>query len=404
MPKKTSPEIESIPIGKLIPYANNPKKHPEKQVSLIAGSIAEFGFLVPLVVDAENIIVSGHGRYEAALKLGLDSLPCIRAAHLTEAQIKAFRLADNKIAEGEWDPLALDIELKGLAGEGFDLSIAGFDGVADAGESATWGEGAKLRDGEIMDPDGFLELTAEQRERFTGVRRVYVLYSGGMDSTGALLWAAANFDSVTAVFIDPGVEFGSLIAHVIDITAGLGVELEILKPSTCWWRWIQQNGWPSIIYRPCATKFIHDPWAKFMKNHDPTGLLLVDGSRMEERVMGSKKTIDSPYPNFGSARDRYATYHPCFNLTKDGLGRVLEIAKAPQWEGYQRNPAFVRTACWCCPGQCSAQAHALATHYPGLADEIRWWERRIGPLERHHEKSFDDFASYGASRAASPAP
>ena len=122
-----SPHIEQVDLASLVPYPNNPKLHPQDQIDLIAGSIQEFGFLVPLVIDAQNQIVAGHGRYIAATKLNLATVPAIRVEHLTKAQIKAFRLADNKVAESEWDAPALALELEELADLGFNLSIAGFD-------------------------------------------------------------------------------------------------------------------------------------------------------------------------------------------------------------------------------------------------------------------------------------
>jgi site-specific DNA-methyltransferase (adenine-specific) len=93
------------------PYENNPRKN-DKAVDLVAESIKEFGFKVPVVIDKNNVIVSGHTRYKAAKKLGLDTIPCVVADDLTDQQIKAFRIADNKVAEGsQWDFILLTDEL-----------------------------------------------------------------------------------------------------------------------------------------------------------------------------------------------------------------------------------------------------------------------------------------------------
>lgn len=96
-------KIEYLPVGSLKPYEKNAKKHPAEQVEHIANSIREFGFRQPLVIDKGNVLVIGHGRLLAAKKLGLDTVPCVRADDLTEEQIKALRLADNKTNESEWD-------------------------------------------------------------------------------------------------------------------------------------------------------------------------------------------------------------------------------------------------------------------------------------------------------------
>ncbi len=113
--------------NEIIPYASNAKKHPKKQIDKIARSIKEFGFNQPIVIDKNNEIVVGHGRYQAALQLGLQDVPVIRLEHLTDDQIQAYRLADNKLNESEWD-MALVIEnLKYLDSQGVDITLTGFD-------------------------------------------------------------------------------------------------------------------------------------------------------------------------------------------------------------------------------------------------------------------------------------
>ena len=112
-------------INQIFPYEKNPRKNDEA-VKYVANSIKEFGFKVPIVIDAEGIIVAGHTRYKAAKKLGIDEVPCIVADDLTNEQIKAFRLADNKVAEqAEWDIDLLNDELELLLD--FDMGDFGFD-------------------------------------------------------------------------------------------------------------------------------------------------------------------------------------------------------------------------------------------------------------------------------------
>jgi site-specific DNA-methyltransferase (adenine-specific) len=112
------------PLGALRPYAKNPRKN-AAAVDAVAESISRYGFLVPLVISAEGEIVAGDTRYKAALKLGLEAVPCVVADELTEEQIKAFRLVDNKVAEiAEWDEALLAAELSDVAA---DLSIFGFE-------------------------------------------------------------------------------------------------------------------------------------------------------------------------------------------------------------------------------------------------------------------------------------
>lgn len=120
------PEIVLKDIDQLIPYIGNAKLHPDAQIDLIAGSIKEFGFVSPILLDNEGVIVAGHGRLLALKKLGHKEVPCIVADHLTPVQIKALRLADNKMAESKWDDKMLTVELLSLNEGGFDLSFAGF--------------------------------------------------------------------------------------------------------------------------------------------------------------------------------------------------------------------------------------------------------------------------------------
>ena len=120
--------VEMMPVGRLAPYAANARMHPDEQVAQLAASIAEFGFNVPVLVDDAGVLIAGHGRVLAAKALGLDAVPTIRLGHLTEAQARAFRLADNQLAlTSTWDEALLAAELRALRTEEFDLGLIGFD-------------------------------------------------------------------------------------------------------------------------------------------------------------------------------------------------------------------------------------------------------------------------------------
>ena len=120
--------IETVSVDRLIPYARNARTHDEGQVAQIAGSIAEFGFVNPILIGADDGIIAGHGRLLAARKVGLDEVPVIRLGHLSETQRRALILADNKIAENAgWDEELLRLELADLKAQDFDLDLTGFD-------------------------------------------------------------------------------------------------------------------------------------------------------------------------------------------------------------------------------------------------------------------------------------
>lgn len=118
-------------VDELIPYAMNPRCNDES-VDAVASSISEFGFNVPLVIDKNNVLITGHTRLKAAKKLGLDTVPCIMADTLTPAQVKAYRLADNKVSElSSWNTELLESELAQLNDLQFDMTPFGFDELSD---------------------------------------------------------------------------------------------------------------------------------------------------------------------------------------------------------------------------------------------------------------------------------
>jgi DNA modification methylase len=134
--QKTKPEgaggqsavIEQIPTAELIPYIRNSRTHSEIQVQQIAGSIQEFGFCNPVLIDAQNGIIAGHGRVMAAQLLKLESVPCLRLSHLTDAQKRAYVIADNRLAlSSGWDEEMLANELSNLHADEFDMALLGFD-------------------------------------------------------------------------------------------------------------------------------------------------------------------------------------------------------------------------------------------------------------------------------------
>ena len=121
-------QIEQIQLATLIPYINNSRTHSDEQVAQIAASIKEFGFNNPVLVDKDNGIIAGHGRVQAARRLGLTEVPCVRLEHLTKTQRKAYIIADNRLAlNAGWDNELLTIELNDLLADDFALELLGFD-------------------------------------------------------------------------------------------------------------------------------------------------------------------------------------------------------------------------------------------------------------------------------------
>ena len=114
-------------VDELIPYVNNARTHTDEQINKVAASIKEFGFLNPILISDDNVITAGHCRLLAAKKLGFKKVPCILENHLTEAQRKAYVLADNKLSlDAGWDEELLRVEIESLEDYGFNVELTGF--------------------------------------------------------------------------------------------------------------------------------------------------------------------------------------------------------------------------------------------------------------------------------------
>lgn len=124
---KYQPKVELMAIDKIKPYDKNAKVHTESQIASLVKVIQSQGWDVPIVVDKDGVIIKGHGRRLAALSMGLTEVPVIVRRDLTDAQVKAARLSDNRVAMGDFDVDAIKDELSALKSDGFDLSNMGFD-------------------------------------------------------------------------------------------------------------------------------------------------------------------------------------------------------------------------------------------------------------------------------------
>lgn len=125
---KTTTDMELVPIEKLVPYVNNARTHNASQIMKLRSSLREFGFINPVIIDRDYNIIAGHGRVMAAREEKIDKVPCVFVDYLTEAQKKAYILADNRMAmDAGWDEQLLKVEIESLQAENFDVSLTGFD-------------------------------------------------------------------------------------------------------------------------------------------------------------------------------------------------------------------------------------------------------------------------------------
>lgn len=125
---KTTTEMKLVPVTKLVPYVNNTRTHSPEQINKLRSSLREFGFINPVIIDRDYGVIAGHARILAAKEEGITEVPCVFADHLTEAQKKAYIIADNRMAlDAGWDEELLRVEIEALQAESFDLSLTGFD-------------------------------------------------------------------------------------------------------------------------------------------------------------------------------------------------------------------------------------------------------------------------------------
>ena len=189
---KENQVIVHKPINLLVPYANNSRTHSDAQVAQIAANIREFGWTNPILTDGDNGIIAGHGRVLAARKLGMDTVPCIELAGLSETQRKAYIIADNKLAiNADWDDELLAIEFSELADAGFDNLLTGF--TLDEIEGL---------DG-VQELDGMPELPTGDKEPFQ--QMTFTLHNTQVEQVGAAMDAAKRMGK----FIDSPNENGN---------------------------------------------------------------------------------------------------------------------------------------------------------------------------------------------------
>lgn len=125
---RTTTEMQLVPITKLVPYVNNARTHSPEQITKLRASLREFGFINPVIIDRDFNVIAGHGRILAAKEEGIKEVPCVFADHLTEAQKKAYIIADNRMAmDAGWDEELLRVEIESLQGMDFDPLLTGFD-------------------------------------------------------------------------------------------------------------------------------------------------------------------------------------------------------------------------------------------------------------------------------------
>ena len=208
MSKKTTTDMQLVALDKLVPYANNARTHSPEQIGKLRSSLREFGFINPVIIDRDFGIIAGHGRVLAAREEGITEVPCVFVDHLTEAQKKAYIIADNRMAlDAGWDEELLRVEIEALQAEAFDISLTGFgdDEIADL-----FGNEKDEVEDDDYDLSAALEKAAfvQRGDRwFVGKHRLYCGDATNPDDVAALM----DGNRANLVLTDPpyGVSFKS---------------------------------------------------------------------------------------------------------------------------------------------------------------------------------------------------
>jgi len=220
MSKKTTTEMQLVALDKLIPYVNNARTHSPEQIGKLRSSLREFGFINPVIIDRDFGIIAGHGRVLAAREEGIAEVPCVFVDHLTEAQKKAYIIADNRMAlDAGWDEELLRVEIEALQAEAFDISLTGFgdDEIADL-----FGNEKDEVEDDDYDLSAALEKAAfvQRGDRwFVGKHRLYCGDATNPDDVDALM----DGNRANLILTDPpyGVSFKS--------SSGLTIQNDSMK-------------------------------------------------------------------------------------------------------------------------------------------------------------------------------
>jgi len=316
--KNKVPDYKQALVADLIPYARNSRTHSDAQISKIAASIKEFGFLNPVITDGQNGIIAGHGRVQAAQRIGMDEVPTLEAAHLSEAQKRAYIIADNRLAlDAGWDDEMLRVEFMDLEAADFDLSLTGFE--LDEISALTANEPAEgLTDEDAVPEAPEDPVTVEGDVWLLGRHRLMCGDSTSIDAVEKLM----DGMKPNAVFTDPpygigldkeGQKLGKSQAYgaVLNDHSGevakdafaLAVSMRVpelyfwganhysscLPDSSCWIVWDKQGG-KSVTYADCELCYTNIEKPVRMFTHIWDGFRR-DTEKGEKRVHANQKPV-----------------------------------------------------------------------------------------------------------------
>lgn len=358
-------EIVYKRTDELIPYINNPRKN-DAAVDAVASSIKNFGFKQPIVIDNGNEIIAGHTRLKAAQKLGIENVPCVVADDLTPHQIKAYRIADNRVAElAQWDFELLENELLDIDFEemGFTDDLFGFE--KEFKQHSLVQERNENRPTDIVKAEE-LNIDEDVWETLED-EKVFFTFSGGRDSATAIFLIAPLMEErgidFELIFVDTGVEIPGTQEYIIRFADHFGYPLKILRDGPDFFEYYEKKKmWPNAIYRDCIMQLIGNVAHRYIKSQ-------LDGDHQKGvNIRGGR---NAQATNLSSGKKFYEhdgvyIFNPLWDLSEEVFDEYEEklIEAFGIWEGYAKG--FVRTACWCCPFQRKVQYDVIKKELPFL--------------------------------------
>ena len=402
-------KVENVTLNKLAPYERNPRQHPQSQIDALADLIKRYGFRVPLLIDAQNVIVAGHGRHLAAQQVGLSSVPCIRIGDMNDDEVKAFRIADNRMSEmSSWNESLLALEVQDLFGSSQEL----LDGIGWSAKDLE-----KMISKEVVKKAAAgTRVTAATKKKFGQWKPskadliafegkpVYVEFSGGKDSSTATLWCKRYLPDheIHLIYCEMGADHVGFTLHLRAFADTIGLPLTIVRTKeTVIDLMLSKGKWPFWQGSYCQI------W--MYENIDeviPEGAIVVRGGRAEEK--GAKSKVQETRWREHPRRQDIRIYQPLYFAAKGTGEALLENADLPIWEGYATG--LQRTACRICPGQTPATYCTLRNKYPHVWQELMDLENILGPgawqgahikgKRRGEIATFSQLADIGDERAA----
>jgi 3'-phosphoadenosine 5'-phosphosulfate sulfotransferase (PAPS reductase)/FAD synthetase len=396
-------KLEHWPITKLKPYERNPRKN-DAAIDRMVASIKEFGFSVPILIKSDGEIIAGHLRTKAARKIGMKQLPVIICDGWTDAQVKAFRLMENKsVSWAEWDADLLKLEFADLKALDFDLDLTGFDlgEISDFFSETDARPGEKVRS--IITSSTLEELAPSETERAVIYgRAIKIEFSGGKDSSATAIWAKHYFPDadLELCYVDMGADFIGYQIFLRQFAEAMGVKLRVLRSSENIIELILSRGWPKFTH-PWCHDFLHDAMNQYFETCEANQIVIMRGGRLEEKAAQQGKQNDTRFLIIDKMK-AYSYFQPLYFATKEAGETILTASGLPIWDGYGHG--LQRTACRVCPGQRMQAYSAIRVQYPDVWQELIYLEQRLGagcwsdPLTNCGQGSFVDLADRGHQR------